>query len=156
MNRLVGRALNLGWVPVVGRDGWRPFGDLEPGDVVIFVGQRTPNGDRDYVKRVIAVPDALVRLRNLRELTLCGSGPEVRVSLPECVTRLAALKAVDLLDRWTVLNVLVQAIYTAAIFILLGWPALAYLMISSLFSVGLVLSVYSRRKGRELTETEAI
>ena len=55
----------------------------------------------------------------------------------EGVVRPMRIKKVDLLDRWTVLNVLVQAIYTAFIFILFGWPALAYLMISSLFSVGL-------------------
>jgi sphingolipid delta-4 desaturase len=55
----------------------------------------------------------------------------------EGVVRPMRIKKVNLLDRWTILNVITQALYTVAIAALLGWPALAYLMISSLFSVGL-------------------
>lgn len=55
----------------------------------------------------------------------------------EGVVRPMRIKKVNLLDRWTILNVICQAAYTALILGVLGWPALAYLLLSSLFSVGL-------------------
>ncbi|MSQ31507.1 MAG: signal peptidase I [Dehalococcoidia bacterium] len=65
VNRLAYRTLNLGPVPFVGRDGWQPFGAPQQGDVVIFVAQRLPR-ERDFVKRIIALPGQSVAVRSGR------------------------------------------------------------------------------------------
>ena len=65
VNRLAYRTLNLGWVPVIGRDRWQPFGALQQGDVVIFIAQRLPK-ERDFVKRIIALPGQTVEVRGGR------------------------------------------------------------------------------------------
>jgi len=63
VNRLAYRTFDLGWVPVLGRDGWRPFGPPERGDVVIFIAQKVP-AERDFVKRIIGVPGDTVEVRD--------------------------------------------------------------------------------------------
>ncbi len=63
VNRLAYRTLNFGWAPLVGRDGWQPFGAPQQGEVVIFVAQRLPR-ERDFVKRIIALPGQTVEVRN--------------------------------------------------------------------------------------------
>ncbi len=65
VNRLAYRTFDLGWVPVVGRDGWRPFGAPQQGDVVIFVAQKVP-AERDFVKRIVGTPGDTVEVRNGR------------------------------------------------------------------------------------------
>ncbi len=59
VNRLAYRTFDLGWIPVFGRDGWQPFGAPTPGDVVIFIAQTVP-AERDFVKRIVAVPGQTV------------------------------------------------------------------------------------------------
>ncbi len=48
-----------------------------------------------------------------------------------------ALKKIDLWDKWTFINLGVQAVYVFALVWIFGWGALSYLLLSSLFSVGL-------------------
>ncbi|MEN9723927.1 MAG: hypothetical protein RJB38_1913 [Pseudomonadota bacterium] len=55
----------------------------------------------------------------------------------EGVVRPMRIKKVNLLDRWTLANVVAQALYAVAIAQACGPRALAYLMISTVFSVGL-------------------
>ena len=81
VNRLAYRTLNLGWVPVIGRDGWRPFGDPEQGDVVIFVAQRVPR-ERDFVKRIIALPGQTAEVRNGRVIVDGVAYEEPYISAP--------------------------------------------------------------------------
>lgn len=47
------------------------------------------------------------------------------------------LKEIDLFDTWTVINVVVQVLFTAAIVYFFGLTALLYLVLSFFFSVGL-------------------
>ncbi|MFA7250401.1 MAG: signal peptidase I [Dehalococcoidia bacterium] len=63
VNRLAYRTLDLGWLPFVGRDHWQPFGPPQQGDVVIFIAQKTPK-ERDFVKRIIAVPGQTVEVHD--------------------------------------------------------------------------------------------
>jgi len=51
--------------------------------------------------------------------------------------RLPRLKEIKSFDKWTVINVLVQVAFTTGIYLWLGWPGLAYLLLSFSFSVGL-------------------
>ncbi len=59
VNRLAYRTFDLGWIPGIGRDDWQPFGSPQPGDVVIFIAQTVP-AERDFVKRIVAVPGQTV------------------------------------------------------------------------------------------------
>lgn len=62
VNKLAYSEWDLGWVPAVGSDDWRPFGELELGDVIVF---EFPHGqERDFVKRVIALPGQTVEVTN--------------------------------------------------------------------------------------------
>ena len=51
--------------------------------------------------------------------------------------RLSRLKEIQTIDIWIVANVAVQIIFTAAVWYLLGWHAVAFLLLSFSFSVGL-------------------
>lgn len=51
--------------------------------------------------------------------------------------RLPRLKEIKSFDRWTVINLLIQIVFTAAIYYFFGWHGLAYLLLSFSFSVGL-------------------
>jgi sphingolipid delta-4 desaturase len=52
-------------------------------------------------------------------------------------TRSTRLKAIRLVDRWTVLNALVQLGFDAAVYVVLGPQALVYFLLSFVFSIGL-------------------
>ena len=61
VNKLAYQSFNLSWLPGTDNAAWRPFGEPEPGDVVVF---RFPqNQNRDFIKRVIAVPGQSVEVR---------------------------------------------------------------------------------------------
>lgn len=51
--------------------------------------------------------------------------------------RLARLKEIKAFDGWTLINFLVQIIFTGCIYYFFGWHGLAYLLLSFSFSVGL-------------------
>jgi sphingolipid 4-desaturase/C4-monooxygenase len=53
------------------------------------------------------------------------------------VTRPPRLKEIRMMDRWIVLNIAIQMASNAAVYFILGPKALAYLLISFFFSVGL-------------------
>jgi sphingolipid delta-4 desaturase len=53
------------------------------------------------------------------------------------LTRLPRLKGTPLFDGWIVTNIVVQTVFTAAIWYLLGWHAIVYLFLSFFFSIGL-------------------
>jgi sphingolipid delta-4 desaturase len=55
----------------------------------------------------------------------------------EGVVRPARLKEVKLWDRWVVWNLLIQIVFTGSLFYFFGIGALAYLLLSMMFSVGL-------------------
>lgn len=60
VNKLAYRSFDLSWLPWSEETEWRPFGDPQPGDVIVF---RYPvNPDRDFIKRVIAVPGQEVEI----------------------------------------------------------------------------------------------
>lgn len=61
VNRLAYREIDLSWLPGGGK--FRPFGKPEPGDVVVFLYQEQPR-ERDFIKRVIAVPGQTVEVRD--------------------------------------------------------------------------------------------
>lgn len=61
VNRLAYREVDLSWLPGGGKI--RPFGKPEPGDVVVFLYQEQPR-ERDFIKRVIAVPGQTVEVRD--------------------------------------------------------------------------------------------
>ena len=63
VNRLAYRTFDTSWLPVVGTDEWRPFGEPEPGDVVVFNFSNGPGGPRDFIKRIVAVPGQTVEVR---------------------------------------------------------------------------------------------
>ncbi|MGE3856197.1 MAG: signal peptidase I [Dehalococcoidia bacterium] len=63
VNRLAYREFDLGWLPVIGQDDWRPFGEPQQGDVVIFIAQREPK-ERDFVKRIIGLPGQTVEVKD--------------------------------------------------------------------------------------------
>ena len=61
VNRLAYREIDLSWLPGGGK--FRPFGEPHPGDVVVFLYQEQPR-ERDFIKRVIAVPGQTVEVRD--------------------------------------------------------------------------------------------
>lgn len=61
VNRLAYREIDLSWLP--GGSTFRPFGEPSPGDVVVFLYQEQPR-ERDFIKRVIAVPGQSVEVRD--------------------------------------------------------------------------------------------
>lgn len=61
VNRLAYREIDLTWLPGGGK--FRPFGGPHPGDVVVFLYQEQPR-ERDFIKRVIAVPGQTVEVRD--------------------------------------------------------------------------------------------
>ncbi len=62
VNKLAYSEFDLGWVPAVGSDDWRPFGELDVGDVIVF---EFPHGQgRDFVKRVMGLPGQTVEVRD--------------------------------------------------------------------------------------------
>ncbi len=61
VNRMAYRTFDFSWIPGVEMDAWRPFGDPEPGDVIVFHFQPATS-DRDFIKRVIAVPGQTVHV----------------------------------------------------------------------------------------------
>lgn len=63
VNRLAYREYDLSWLPGVEEDDWRPFGTPQPGDVIVFAYQENPQ-ERDFIKRVIAVPGQTVEVRD--------------------------------------------------------------------------------------------
>ncbi len=60
VNKLAYRSFDLSWLPWSDNDNWRPFGEPRPGDVVVFRFPQNPN--RDFIKRVIAVPGQTVEV----------------------------------------------------------------------------------------------
>lgn len=61
VNRLAYRSFDFSWIPGVDEDEWRPFGSPKPGDVIVFIYQQQPT-ERDFIKRVIALPGQTVRV----------------------------------------------------------------------------------------------
>ena len=62
VNKLAYSEFDLGWIPAVGSDDWRPFGVLDVGDVIVF---EFPHGqNRDFVKRVMGLPGQTVEVRD--------------------------------------------------------------------------------------------
>ena len=53
------------------------------------------------------------------------------------VFRLSRLRELQTFDWWVVANLLVQVVFTTAIYYFMGWHALAFLLLSFSFSVGL-------------------
>ena len=62
VNKLSYRSFDLSWIPGVDKDDWRPFGSPSAGDVIVFRFPQDP--DRDFIKRVIAVPGDTVEVAN--------------------------------------------------------------------------------------------
>ena len=61
VNKLAYRTFDFSWLPLVEEDAWRPFGAIEQGDVVVFAFPLGP--DRDFIKRVVALPWQTVEVR---------------------------------------------------------------------------------------------
>lgn len=61
VNRLAYRSFDFSWLPGVEEDEWRPFGTPQSGDVIVFAYQEQPT-ERDFIKRVIAVPGQTVQV----------------------------------------------------------------------------------------------
>ncbi|CAN5314955.1 hypothetical protein BH09BAC6_BH09BAC6_26560 [soil metagenome] len=53
------------------------------------------------------------------------------------LTRISRLKEIQNFDRWIVINVLIQVLFTTAIAYFFGWHAVAFLLLSFSFSIGL-------------------
>lgn len=62
VNRMAYRTFDLSWIPGVEADAWRPFGDPQPGDVIVFT-QYSRGIPRKLIKRVIAVEGQTVEVR---------------------------------------------------------------------------------------------
>lgn len=62
VNRLAYLDVDLSWAPGLDAEHWRPFGEPEQGDVVVFAYPRDET--RDFIKRVIAVPGQTVEIRD--------------------------------------------------------------------------------------------
>jgi signal peptidase I len=54
VNRMAYRSFDFSWIPGIDGDEWRPFGQPDRGDIVVFKYQRNP--PRDFIKRVIGTP----------------------------------------------------------------------------------------------------
>jgi sphingolipid delta-4 desaturase len=52
-------------------------------------------------------------------------------------TRVSRLKEIDFFDRWMLVNIFVQIVFTSAIWVFFGWHSVAFLFISFWFSIGL-------------------
>lgn len=63
VNRLAYRTFDLSWLPGVDEEAWRPFGEPQPGDVIVFNFSNGPEGPRDFIKRIIAVPGQTIEVR---------------------------------------------------------------------------------------------
>ena len=62
VNRLAYVSVDLAWIPGVDEHEWRPFGEPEVGDVVVFA---FPGDlDRDFIKRIIAREGQTVAIQN--------------------------------------------------------------------------------------------
>ena len=59
VNKLAYDSFDLSWLPWTD-EAWEPFGDPKPGDVVVFRFPFDP--DRDFIKRIIAVPGQTVEI----------------------------------------------------------------------------------------------
>lgn len=64
VNKLAFRQFNLAWLPFTDNTDWEPFGSPSPGDVVVFEFPQDPQ--RDFIKRVVAVPGQTVEVRDGR------------------------------------------------------------------------------------------
>jgi signal peptidase I len=64
VNRLAYLDVDLSWAPGVETEHWRPFGEPQQGDVVVFIYPGDPAHERDFIKRVIAVPGQTVEIRD--------------------------------------------------------------------------------------------
>jgi len=87
VNKLAYDSFDLSWLPFSDNEDWTPFGEPRQGDVVVFRFPFDP--DRDFIKRIIALPgqtvevvDGLVRVDGaaleepyLFEETLYNFGP---------------------------------------------------------------------------------
>jgi signal peptidase I len=62
VNRLAYVSVDLSWIPGVETEEWRPFGEPEQGDVVVFLFPGDLN--RDFIKRVIARGGQTVSIQN--------------------------------------------------------------------------------------------
>jgi len=62
VNKLAYRSFDISWLPWSDNRAWQPFGDPNPGDVLVFGFPQDP--DRDFIKRVIAVPRQTVEVRD--------------------------------------------------------------------------------------------
>ena len=63
VNRMAYRTFDISWLPGVDEETWRPFGEPQPGDVVVFNFSNDPTGPRDFIKRIIAVPGQTIEVR---------------------------------------------------------------------------------------------
>ncbi len=64
VNRMAYRTIDLTWLPGVD-EPWQPFGQPQAGDIIVFAYQLQPT-ERDFIKRVIAVPGQTVEVRDGR------------------------------------------------------------------------------------------
>jgi len=62
VNRLAYLDVDLSWMPWLDEERWRPFGEPEQGDVVVFAYPRDET--RDFIKRVVAVSGQTVEIRD--------------------------------------------------------------------------------------------
>tara|TARA_B100000029_G_scaffold514440_1_gene617234 strand:- start:8645 stop:9385 length:741 start_codon:yes stop_codon:yes gene_type:complete len=61
-NRLAYIDINTTWIPWEKDNRWQPFGNPKQGDIVIF---RFPGDtERDFLKRILAVPGQTIEIRN--------------------------------------------------------------------------------------------
>jgi signal peptidase I len=64
MNRVAYLGVDLSWAPGVETEHSRPFGEPQQGDVVVFIYPGDPAHERDFIKRMIAVPWQAVEIRD--------------------------------------------------------------------------------------------
>ncbi len=62
VNKLAYSSFDLSWLPLVEGDEWRPFGEPEAGDIVVFRFPRDPT--RDFIKRIVAVAGQTVAVED--------------------------------------------------------------------------------------------
>jgi signal peptidase I len=61
VNKVAYRSFDISWLPWSDNENWRPFGEPQPGDVVVFRFPQNPS--RDFIKRVVAVAGQTVEVR---------------------------------------------------------------------------------------------